>query len=52
MKLEFTDSELEEFKHLLKWAISEKGWFADDNKRRSIKIWTFISENVPGSTIS
>ena len=23
MKLEFTDSELKEFKHLLKWAISE-----------------------------
>ena len=41
MKLEFTDSELEEFKHLLKWAISESWddyhYYYDEEDKKGFK---------------
>ena len=41
MKLEFTDSELEEFKHLPKWAISESWddyyYYYDEEDKKGFK---------------
>ena len=48
--LEFTDSELEEFKHLLKWAISESWndyhYYQDEEDKEGSKEGAIIFEKM------